>query len=319
MTYIIAEIGNNHDGNANRLEHLIEAAADAGADAVKFQIFDPDTLVTRDAPAMVGEGTQIDRLRRLYIPMCDYRDLSGYARQLGLQVVVTFLDVDLLQDGWRIADRLKIASGDITHIELIQAANQTGLPVIVSTGVARDLEIQEALTHLTPGRVTLLHCVSLYPCPIQDASLGRMQWLRDEHCSHVGYSDHCHGIEACVAAAAMGAEVIEKHFTDASRGALDEDYHEPVGDHVHSATPYQMREMVSRIRQVEQMVKSCYTAPLEVRKRMMRGAYAAADIARNTTIGMGDMVALRPCEGRTPWQLRGSRAQRDFTIGEAIR
>ena len=309
MTYVIAEIGNNHEGSMERARGLVDAAADAGADAVKFQIYRPEMVVSEDAPALVGEGTQRDRLRAIALPMVDYVALCHQAHERGLEVVCTFLDEELIREHYRMVDRLKIASGDVTHLSLIAAANETGLSVLISVGLSRCQEIDAAVHRVTSGRCTVLHCVSEYPCPAEWASLDRMSELRARY-YRVGYSDHCCGIEACVAAAALGAEVIEKHFTDARRDH---------GDHVHSATPGELRELVSRIRHIESMREVCYMPSAEQRKRMMRGAYATRDIEKGETIGEDDLIALRPCTGRTPWALRGTRAQKDYRKGEPIR
>lgn len=327
MTYIIAEIGNNHDGSEDKAHALINAAAYAGADCVKFQIFRADHLVTPDLPSMVGEGTQLERMRSLEFTDETWQSLIAHASQKNVHFAASVFDEGLVEKWASALEFIKIASGDITHISLIRAAARTGRPLVISTGVGTRSEIERAIHGLNKDRLTLLHCVSEYPCPPEHAALGRIAELRQIH-SRVGYSDHCEGTLACTAAVALGATVIEKHFTDSERGGVEsmaiprtgEIIHgpPPKGDHIHSATMLEFKGLVSRIRQLETMLGSCYTPPSENRRKMMRGAYAARDMAPGEILGEEDIIALRPATQRIPWDVIGFRAHDGYNMGDPI-
>ncbi len=227
MTEIVAEIGSNHEGSFDKCAELICSAAECGCDAVKFQIFRPEHLVTADAPAMVGEGTQRERFARLAIDPDQYLVLAQVAEDNGLKAYATFFDVGLIEQYGQHFDAIKIASGDAQNYELIYAAEKTEKPIIISLGLVGDMDIMEMMDNLvlswsTWERVTFLHCVSQYPCPPELASLDQMLDYRDRCERPIGYSDHCVGTLACEAAAAMGAVMIEKHFTDDWRGRTRE-------------------------------------------------------------------------------------------------
>lgn len=226
--FITAEAGVNHDGDVNRALHLIEAARQAGANAVKFQLFSAQRLGrTELAPLELT----YDAVARLY-QACK-----------GIEFLCTPFDVDalafLVKLGMR---RVKIGSGCLENRELLYAAYQSGLPVILSTGMSDLTRIKTALDVLS-GNVTLLHCVSSYPCPLKHANLNAIDTLRSRFRRPVGYSDHTEGIIASVAAVAKGAVIIEKHLT------LDRDGFGP--DHRSSIEPKAFARMVRDIRSVE--------------------------------------------------------------------
>jgi N-acetylneuraminate synthase/N,N'-diacetyllegionaminate synthase len=323
MTYIIAEIGNAHEGSVDKARELIDLAADTGVDAVKFQMFKADQLVHKDLPARVGGGTQLERMRGLEFEDGVWRTIIDHAKQAGVHFMASVFCEHYLAFASDMSF-IKIASGDATNRTLIDAAYATGMPLLISLGCSNPTQGHAAYNS---DRITLLHCVSEYPTPPEHAGLMRIQELRQEW-PQVGYSDHCCGINACIAAAAMGATVIEKHFTDHYRGCgepvavLGENARyeagEPKGDHIHAATPAEMAELVSIIRQIDLMSGPWYMPDAEARRALERGGYAARDIAEGEIIGEADIIALRPRLRRHAWTLIGSRAQRNLQAGESI-
>lgn len=244
--YIIAEIGNNHEGDeASALQH-VTLACETGVDAVKLPYIRADTLVHKNTPSpahAMTDKTTYERLKSMELPMGVYEEAHAICQDAGVEFIVTVTDlasVAKLADG--IADKLKIASGDLTYKPILEAAAFSGIDVILSTGMAGEREIFNAMYSVTPEY--LLHCVSLYPCPPDAANLGRINYLRRKFgdITYIGYSDHCVGEIACVAAAALGAKCIEKHFT-----LTPEALHV---DHPHSLDPPAMAEMVAKVRAI---------------------------------------------------------------------
>lgn len=294
---LIAEIGNNHEGSLERAFRLIDLAA-PHCDAVKFQIFRAETLVHPSLPARVGNGTQQDRLRSLEFTTEAWFRIKRHCEQQGVEFMATCFDVDLLKLWAPHLKRIKIASGDISYHPLIEAAAATGKPVIVSTGCALDEDLN-TLTEIVPDeRLTLLHCVSRYPCV--RPHLGRMAVLRRRF-AHVGYSCHTPGIEACYTAAVLGAEVIEKHFTDERR---------TYGDHVHSALPQELAELSRKLKDLTLMLDSEATPP---DMTLRRGAYAARAIRQGESLDGSNLAWLRPERGSVP-----SVAGRDYAVMEPV-
>lgn len=233
MTFIIAEAGVNHNGSLREAEKLIVAAKRCGADAVKFQLFDADKLKRPE-------------IKHLQIGPKDMYGLAKYAERQGIQFLCTPFDV--LACGWvaTVCWKIKIASGCINDYELLQAASDTNLPIILSTGMATPREIENAYVRISGSPVTLLHCTSAYPCPPEDVNLKAMDTLHKHFGCPVGYSDHTQGITAAIAAVARGATIIEKHLT-LNRGAVGP-------DHWSSIEPGEFKQMVQAIRQVETML-----------------------------------------------------------------
>jgi sialic acid synthase SpsE len=241
MALIIAEAGVNHNGSLREAEKLIVAAKRCGADAVKFQLFDAGLLKRPD-------------IAHLQLSYDDMAGLKLYAARQGIEFLCSPFDVGALEFLVSIGvKRLKIGSGSITDLALMVAAQQSGLPLIISTGMSDTDRIEAALDVTGTDNVTLLHCTSAYPCPPEDVNLSAMDALRafralgsprDEPA--VGYSDHTRGILASLAAVARGATVIEKHLT-LDRGAVGP-------DHLSSANPVEFKTMVSGIRDIETML-----------------------------------------------------------------
>lgn len=251
--FIIAELGVNHCGDMRTAEHLIVAAKRAGADACKFQLFDAAAL---DRP----------ELKPLQLSYEQMADLKAYADRTGIEFICTPFDVEAVAFLHKLGvKRMKISSGCIGNETLLKAVRDTKLPVILSTGMSTLVNISEALGrlgHEWPAEfndrpVALLHCTSAYPCPISDVNLQAietMEWRWGDRCK-IGYSDHTQGITIAIAAAAMGAEIIEKHLT------LDRNLDGP--DHISSIEPKEFRVMVSAIRTVEEAMGDGVKKPQE--------------------------------------------------------
>ena len=255
-TLIIAEAGVNHNGSIETAGQLIETAAEAGADLVKFQTFSADRLVTGSASkadyqleTTSTSESQHEMIRKLELSREMHEELIAHCKKCGVGFFSTGFDpqsVDLLAELG--LDRFKIPSGEITNLPYLRHIGQYGKPVILSTGMARLGEIEAALEVLeasgTPReRVTVLHCNTEYPTPMADVNLKAMLAIRDALGVQVGYSDHTLGIEVPIAAVAMGATVIEKHFT------LDRNL--PGPDHRASLEPDELKAMVQAIRNIE--------------------------------------------------------------------
>lgn len=242
---IVAEAGVCHNGDLNLAYNLVEVARIAGADVVKFQTYIPDVILRDDDP---------DRwiLTKLALPLLDFKLLAARCRESGIEFMSTpecetTLKFLVEECGIR---QIKIGSGDLTNTKLLRAARDTKLPIILSTGMSTKNEVQEALSWIGGVPVTIMHCVSCYPCPPQDANLKAVFALRElatnYHMVDVGYSDHTIGQDACIAAVAMGASVIEKHLT--LRNLMEGP------DHAMSANPVVFQQMVDRIREIEIML-----------------------------------------------------------------
>lgn len=295
---LVAEIGNNHEGSFERAKRLIDLAA-PHCDAVKFQIFEAAKLVHPSLPSRVpGHRTQIDRMRSLQFDDDQWLALKAHAESRGVEFMATCFDLETLARWIPRLSRLKIASGDITYLPMIDLAAASGKPVIVSTGGATEAEIREVVRRIPSA--TLLHCVSIYPC--LRPNLGWIARLKALHTGPVGYSCHTPGIEACAAAALLGAVVIEKHFTD-ERG--------PSGDHQHAATPQELAELSRRLFDIPKLMGEHKEMP---DFGLRRGPYAACPVRAGETFTDTNTIWLRPAHGgRIP-----TTAARDYAPMEAI-
>ncbi len=249
MIEVCAEAGVNHNGNLDIAMKMVEAAAEAGADIVKFQTFSPDRLFHHHDPNYVTFGA-------FALKQKDFVKLAKYAEELNIEFMSTPGDVDsldfLVQEvGVR---RIKIGSDDLTYNPLVEAALATGLPVILSTGMATMKEIERAIRWYDRSQLTLLHCVSIYPCPFEKANLRAMEALYKEFSCKIGYSDHVNGTLACVAAAALGACMIEKHFMLFEYMDLSPDKNVSIDEHV-------LEHMIVDIRQIDHMLGDVAKAP----------------------------------------------------------
>ena len=352
-TMVIAEAGVNHNGSRELALRLVDAAADAGADVVKFQSFNAEQLVTGMAAkaayqvANTGEGgAQLDMLRRLELRAEDHHAIVERCRMRGIGFMSTAFDdasLDLLAGLSMPA--VKIASGDITHAPLLLRAARLGLPLIISTGMSTLADIEAALGvvafaltrsgapsgradfHAAYGeptgqaaireQVTLLHCVTQYPAPAEAVNLRAMDTLAQAFGLPVGYSDHTQGTAVALAAVARGACVIEKHFT-LSRTL-------PGPDHAASLEPDELKRLICDVRLIEQSLGSPIKcpAPAEVEnlKVARRSVVAARHVPKGEALAWSAMAFKRPGVGLSPmdsWDLVGRPAPRDFDHDDVL-
>ena len=326
--FIIAEAGVNHNGDIQTAKELIDVAAAAEADAVKFQTFKADTLVCRQAPKAAyqmettsAEESQFDMLKKLELTPDMHRELIDYCHEKNIMFLSTPFDLDslhyLVDCGLAV---IKIPSGEITNYPLIREAGRSGKRIILSSGMSTIDEVREAVAVLKENGstdITVLHCNTEYPTPFSDVNLRAMQTIKEETGVSVGYSDHTPGIEAAVAAAALGAIVIEKHFT------LDRNMKGP--DHKASLEPNELTEMVRAVRHIEQALGDGEKKPSASEKKNM--AVARKRLVAKCIIKGGEMfteenlTAKRPGTGLSPmlWnQVIGQKAKRDFAADEMI-
>lgn len=327
---IIAEAGVNHNGDLALAKQLVDAAAAAGADFVKFQTFKAERLVTRDAAkadyqkATSGaHESQFDMIRRLELSEAMHRDLIAHCATRGIAFLSTAFDTESLDllAGFGLP-LVKIPSGEITNLPYLRHVGRMGLPVVISTGMAVLDEVGEALAVLaaagTPReRVTVLHCTTEYPTPMGEVNLNAMRTIRDAFGVSVGYSDHTPGIAVAIAAAALGASVIEKHFT-LDRGL-------PGPDHQASLEPDELSEMIAAIRNIEAALGDGIKRPTpsELRNRPVarKSIVAARPIAAGEVLTVENLTVKRPGTGVSPmrWdEILGTTAARDYRADEAI-
>ena len=330
-TLIIAEAGVNHNGRIETAGQLIEIAAEAGADLVKFQTFSADRLVTGSASkadyqleTTSTSESQHEMIRKLELSREMHEELIAHCKKCGVGFFSTGFDpqsVDLLAELG--LDRFKIPSGEITNLPYLRHIGQYGKPVILSTGMARLGEIEAALEVLeasgTPReRVTVLHCNTEYPTPMADVNLKAMLAIRDALGVQVGYSDHTLGIEVPIAAVAMGATVIEKHFT------LDRSL--PGPDHRASLEPDELKAMVRAIRNIELALSGdglkrpspSETKNIEIARKSL---VALAPIKAGESFTEANLGVKRPGSGISPmrWDdFIGRPANRDYHADELI-
>jgi len=328
--FIIAEAGVNHNGSLELAKRLIDAAAEAGADAVKFQTFKAANVVSKVAPkadyqkqTTGSEESQFEMIRKLELDVAAHRELTAYCRDKQIRFLSTPFDhdsIDLLAElGLEI---YKIPSGEITNLPYLRHIGRLCKPVVLSTGMANLGEIEAALDILaaagTPReQITVLHANTEYPTPMQDVNLRAMQTIAAAFKVPVGYSDHTLGIEVPIAAVAMGAAAIEKHFT------LDRNMEGP--DHKASLEPHELREMVKAIRNIEQALGSGVkkASPSESKNIAIarKSLVAKCAIAKGEVFSEANVTAKRPGSGISPmrWdEIIGTAAQRDYREDELL-
>jgi len=351
---IIAEAGVNHNGDLAMAYRLVDAAVEAGADAIKFQTFKADKLVTKGASKAIYQKESSDTdelqhsmLKKLELPFEVHYELSDYCTNKGIQFLSTAFDEEsmvFLVDNLGM-ETLKIPSGDITNGPLLLAHARTKKKMIISTGMANLDEIKGALGIVAFGmiggknptreafrnayssnegrrilqeNVTLLHCTTEYPAPFVDINLNAMKTMRDTFSLPVGYSDHSEGIVVSIAAVALGATLLEKHFT------LDKML--PGPDHKASLEPEELKEMVKAIRIVEKSMGDGVKVPqsseipnLDVARKSI---VAAQDISSGDIFTKNNLTVKRPGNGVNPmdyWSLLGLHSPRPYKIDEMIK
>ncbi len=314
-TFVIAEIGVNHNGRLDLALQLVDAAADAGAHAAKFQTFKADAITVRNTATVAyqkasGGQDQHAMLKSLELSDADHRAVAAHCARRGIEFMSTAFDaesLDLLCDiGVR---RIKVPSGEVTNVPYLQDCARRGLPIILSTGMADLEEVRAAVATVKAAMpemaavdpaglppLVVLHCTSAYPTPLDDVNLSAMTTLGRELSVPVGYSDHTQGIFVPPIAVALGALVIEKHVT------LDRTMSGP--DHSASLKPDELKAMIRAIEDAESIVGDGVKAPrpaeMEARVLVRRGAKAARDLAAGSVIGPDDAVLLRPATGISP-------------------
>lgn len=319
--FVIAEVGVNHDGDPALAARLVDAAVDAGADAVKFQAFDAGSLATVGAERAAyqrtrgdasGTSTQLEMLRRLELPASAWADLAAYTRERGATFLATPFDerhLAILDDIG--VPAVKVGSGDLTNLILLRAIGRLGRPVILSTGMATVDEVARSRNEVLAagsGAVAVLHCASVYPAPIEDVNLRAMDALRERFGDPVGFSDHTIGRTATLAAVARGAAIIEKHIT------LDRGMEGP--DHAASMEPADFAELVDEIHAVASALGDGVKGPRESEREIMRVARRSLVTTRALRSGHvlepGDLTAKRPGTGISPMEI-------DAVLGRRVR
>ena len=328
--YIIAEAGVNHNGSIELAKKLVDVAVQSGADAVKFQSFKADSLVSKSAEKAeyqkinteVNES-QYEMLKRLELDISAHRELIKYCQANGIQFLSTPFDsqsADMLNSfGIPI---FKIPSGEITNLPYLEHIGRFNKWIILSTGMSSLAEIEGAIEILTNSgtqreRISILHATTEYPCPMEDVNIRAMQTIKASFNLNVGYSDHTQGIEVPIAAVAMGASIIEKHFT------LDRNMDGP--DHKASLEPFELKAMVVAIRNIEQALGDGLKRPSNSERKNLvvaRKSIVALQVIQKGELFSPENLAIkRPGNGISPmrWnEVLGKPAMRTFMADELI-
>lgn len=325
---IIAEAGVNHNGSLSLAKNLADKAKEAGADYVKYQTFNPSNMVSKYAAKAEyqkqttdSKQSQLDMLEELMLSYDEFVELKEYCGQIGIGFLSTSFDLDSTEFLTRLGCEIwKIPSGEVTNYPYLVDIARKHQPIILSTGMCDEEDIAAAIEVLKSngaGEISLLHCTTEYPTPFEDVNLKAMCTMRDIFGLEVGYSDHTRGIEVPIAAVAMGAKIIEKHFT------LDKNMEGP--DHKASLEPDELKQMVDSIRNIEKALGSGTKRPAESEKKNI--AIARKSIVAKTQIKKGELLTTenittkRPGDGISPmrWnEVIGTCAIRDFDEDELL-
>jgi N,N'-diacetyllegionaminate synthase len=329
-TFIIAEIGVNHNADLNLAHNLIDEAISAGVDAVKFQTAIPELVVTSYAQKAAyqretsdSDESQFEMIRKIHLPIDTYKSIKEYCDERSVIFLSSAFDLVSLECLENLGVLYhKIPSGEITNLPYLRQVGRYGKPVIVSTGMANLGEIEAALEVLvqsgTPREcITILHCTTEYPTPMVDVNLRAMVAIREAFNLPVGYSDHTSGIEVAVAAVALGATMLEKHFT------LDRNL--PGPDHKASLEPIELKAMVTAVRNIENAlgdgIKRLSASESRNKPIVRRSLVAACNIRAGDIFSTANLVVKRPGFGLSPmrWdEVLGRKALRDFVQDELI-
>ena len=328
--FVIAEAGVNHNGSVTLAKKLIDVASGSGADAVKFQTFKAETLVSKSAQKASyqkettdTQESQFEMLKKLELDIDTHKDLISYCKEKKIMFLSTPFDLESIA----MLDALgleifKIPSGEITNLPYLRAIAKLNKKVVLSTGMATMQEVKDAFTVLvTYGtkkeNITVLHANTMYPTPLEDVNLNAMLTIQKELNVEIGYSDHTLGIEVPTAAVAMGASIIEKHFT------LSREMEGP--DHKASLEPQELKAMVKAIRNIEKALGSFEKKPspsetpnIEIARKSI---VASEPIQKGEILNDSNLTVKRPAGGITPmkWDtIVGSIAQKKYTIDEMI-
>lgn len=326
--FIIAEAGVNHNGDMKIAKQLVDAACDAGADAVKFQTFKAENIVCKTTPKAEYQlettdksETQYDMLKKLELTRQMHKELIEYCTEKKIMFLSTPFDIESIRMLAKLGIQLfKIPSGEITNLPYLREVAKQHKKVILSTGMSNMEEVKAAVKVLEnngTNDIILLHCNSQYPTPVSDVNLLAMVKIHEELKLPVGYSDHTQGIEMPIAATALGATVIEKHFT------LDKNMEGP--DHKVSLEPYELKQMVEGIRKVELALGTGIKQVSESEKKnidiVRKSIVASAVIKKDEIYTNENLTTKRPGNGISPmrWdEIIGSKANRDYEVDEMI-
>jgi len=326
--FIIAEAGDNHNGSYENALKLVDKAVEAGADCVKFQTFITENVISKFAEKAEyqkentnAEETQFEMVKKLELSFDEFRKIKEYCDEKKILFLSTPFDLDSIDFLQSIDIPFwKIPSGEITNLPYLIKIAKTGKDIIMSTGMCQMEEIKEALEILKEngaGKVTLLHCNTEYPTPFCDVNLNAMKTIKEECHVQVGYSDHTIGIEVPIAAVAMGACVIEKHFT------LDKNMEGP--DHKASLEPEELKEMVIGIRTIEKAMGNGKKCPSESEQKNIiiarKSIVANCDIKKGEILTEDKLYIKRPGNGISPmkwYEVIGKEAIKDFKKDELI-
>lgn len=334
--FVIAEAGVNHNGSLELALELVDIAKASGADAIKFQTFSADSLVTKGAGKAEyqvknsGEGNQYDMLKSLELTLNEYRQIAIACDENSIEFMSTAFDNDsldfLIELGIR---RIKVPSGELTNLPFISYIASKNLPIILSTGMATLDEVADAVKVISNVRntmelheplnsiLTILHCTSNYPAKYEEVNLRAMSTMLSEFDCNVGYSDHTLGSLVSIAAVSMGATVVEKHFTS--------DKQLPGPDHVASLEPMELNDFVLAIRNTQVALGSAIKEPgpseIKVRELVRRSVVVMKDIRKGELFEHHNLCLMRPGNGIPPKHLDdliGRTACRDLSAGEVL-
>ena len=322
--FIIAEAGVNHNGSFELAKKLVDSAVYAGVDCIKFQTFKAENLVNKSAKKAEyqlqntkNNGSQFSMLKKLELSFDEFIELKQYCDKKKIMFLSTPFDIETMVFLEPLINVFKIPSGEITNLPYLRKINSYKKDVILSTGMANLDEIQDALNVLKDCKVTLLHCTTEYPCPYEGVNMKAMLTMKEKFNLPVGYSDHTQGIEIPVMAVAMGAEVIEKHFT------LDKKMEGP--DHKASLEPDELKAMVQSIRNAEKAFGDGVKEPQEAEKKNIeiarKSIVARCDIKKGEMFTEKNLTVKRPATGLSPmkWdEIVGTYATKDYNEDEII-
>lgn len=326
--FIIAEAGVNHNGDINLAKKLIDEAKKAGADAVKFQTFKAKNLASKDAKQAKYQEKNIGKsedqqsmLKKLELSYEEFKELASYCKKIGIEFMSTAFDFESIEFLKSLDMKMwKVPSGEITNLPYLEKIAGLNLPVIISTGMSTMNDVRAAVKifeEKNSRELTILHCTTEYPAPFNEVNLNAMVSLEREFSYKVGYSDHTMGIEVPIAAVAMGARMIEKHFT------LDRNMEGP--DHKASLEPQELSKMVSSIRNVEKAlgngVKEPSDSEMKNREVARKSIVAKGEIKEGEIFSSDNLTTKRPGNGISPmkwYEIIGMKAKRDFMEDELI-
>lgn len=330
-TYIIAEIGCNHNGDADLAYKLIDKAVEAGVDAVKFQTFKADKLISKVAPKAEyqikntgAEDSQLEMTKKLELSYETYLELFKYTEEKGVDWFSTPFDFDSIDFLEKLDMKVwKIPSGEVTNLPYLEKIGSLPGSIIISTGMANIEEVKEALAILeSKGKkkeeITILHCITEYPTPDEEMHVSTVKYLIDNFPEYtIGLSDHSKGYEAAIASVALGAEVVEKHFT------LDCEM--PGPDHKASADPEVLNVLVSGVRKIEVMMGTPKLEATAIEKKNIpvarKSIVAATNIKEGEVLTVDNITVKRPGSGISPMQwyeVLGTTAKRDYNEDELV-